>query len=177
MLWLFSPTSASPFGVRSQLAFSFLYFLSSHSSSYYYLIQENPRDHRDKRGAKWDSKRKKREKSRKMKRKSLYLPLFKREKRKKVSKKELLTRFLYYFLENSLIFSFFLLTSYQFPIFKKRKKERKNVVSEYKNIRLCQFYPYFKEKCLFLSILSLFSGSRCVFPCVFCTFFLCLKRN
>lgn len=87
MPWLFSPTSASPLGfVRSSL-FLFLYFLSSYSSSYYYLIQENLRDHRDEMGAKWDFKRKEREKSRKMKRKSLYSPLFKREKGKKVSKK------------------------------------------------------------------------------------------
>jgi hypothetical protein len=83
-----------PFGVRSQLAFSFLYFLSSYSSSYYYLIQENLRDHRDKSGAKWDSKRKKREKSRKIKRKSLYSPLFKREKRKEsIEKVNLLLNF------------------------------------------------------------------------------------
>ena len=69
-----------PFGARSQLAFSFLYFLSSYLFSYYHLIQENLRDHRDERGAKWDFKRKKREKSRKLKRKSLYSPFFKREK-------------------------------------------------------------------------------------------------
>lgn len=39
------------------------------------------------------------------------------------------------------------------------------------------FNSILRKKCLFLSILSLFSGSRCVFPCVFCTFFLYLKRN
>jgi hypothetical protein len=85
-LWLYAMVIFAhfrlPFGVRSQLAFLFLYFLSSYSSSYYHLIQENLRDHRDKRGAKWDSKRKKRENSRKVKRKSLYLPLFKRGKKK-----------------------------------------------------------------------------------------------
>ena len=166
-----------PFGVRSQLAFLFLYFLSSYSSSYYHLIQENLRDHRDEMGAKWDSKRKKREKSRKLKRKSLYSPLFEREKRKKVSKRELLTRFRYIFLTHSLIFSFFLLTSYRFPILKKGKKEEKmsylnTRISNYSNLSL-----FLRKKHLFLPILSLFSGSRCVFPCVFCIFFLCLKRN
>lgn len=94
MPWLFSPTSASPLGfVRSSL-FLFLYFLSSYSSSYYHLIQKNLRDHRDKMGAKWDSKRKKREKSRKLKRKSLLFPLFKREKWKEsIEKVNLLLNF------------------------------------------------------------------------------------
>lgn len=177
MPWLFSPTSASPLGfVRSSL-FLFLYFLSSYSSSYYYLIQENLRDHRDKRGAKWDSKRKKREKSRKLKRKSLLFPLFKREKGKKVSKRELLTRFQYYFLENSLIFSSFLLISCRFPILKKGKKKEKMSYLDTKISDYIKFIPILREKCPFLSVLSLFSGSRCVFPCVFCIFFLCLKRN
>lgn len=67
----------------------------------------------------------KREISRKMKRKSLYFPLFKREKGKKVSKSELLTRFRYDFLEDSLIFNFFLLISYRFPILKKEKGKKK----------------------------------------------------
>jgi hypothetical protein len=101
-----------PFGVRSQLAFSFLYFLFSYPSSCYYLIQENLRDHRDESGAKWDFKRKKREISRKLKRKSLYSPLFKGKKERKYRKSKLLTRFRYIFLTNSLIFSFFLLISY-----------------------------------------------------------------
>ena len=71
MPWLFSPTSASPLGfVRSSL-FLFLYFLSSYPSSYYYLIQENLRDHRDERGAKWDSKRKKEREIKKIKEKIL----------------------------------------------------------------------------------------------------------
>jgi hypothetical protein len=77
-----------PFGVRSQLAFLFLYFLSSYLSSYHYLIQENLRDHRGEMGAEWEFKRKKREKLRKLKRKSLYFPFLKREKGKNVSKKE-----------------------------------------------------------------------------------------
>ena len=90
-LWLYAMVIFAhfrlPFGARSQLAFSFLYFLSSYSFSYYHLIQENIRDHRDEMGAKWDFKRKKREKSRRLKRKSLYSPFLKREKGKKVSKK------------------------------------------------------------------------------------------
>lgn len=125
MPWLFSPTSASPLGfVRSSL-FLFLYFLSSYPSSYYYLIQENLRDHRDEMGAKWDFKRKKREKSRKLKRKSLYLPFLKGKKERMYRKSRLLTRFRYYFLENSFIFNFFLLISYQFPILKKEKGKKK----------------------------------------------------
>ena len=97
-LWLYAMVIFAhfrlPFGARSQLAFSFLYFLSSYLSSYYRLIQENLRDHRDEKGAKWDSKRKKREKSRKMKRKSLYSPLFKRGKGKEsIEKVNLLLNF------------------------------------------------------------------------------------
>lgn len=115
-LWLYAMVIFAhfrlPFGVRSQLAFLFLYFLSSYSSSYYHLIQKNLRNHRNEKGAKWDSKRKKRKKSRKMKRKSLYSPFFKGKIRKKVSKSELLTKFRYYFLTISLICIFFLLTSY-----------------------------------------------------------------
>lgn len=82
----FRPLPPPLWGSFAARFFFFLYFLSSYSSSYYYLIQENLRDHRDERGAKWDSKRKKREISRKLKRKSLYSPFFKREKGKKVSK-------------------------------------------------------------------------------------------
>ena len=156
-----------PFGVRSQLAFSFLYFLSSYSSSYYYLIQENLRDHRDEKGAKWDFKRKKREKSRKIKRKSLYSPFLKREKRKNVSKSELLTRFRYIFLTKSLIFSFFLLISYQFPILKKGKKKEKmsylnTKISDYvkfipilrKNTYSCMLSLYFQEAVVFSHVFS-----------------------
>lgn len=45
-------------------------------------------------GAKWDSKRKKREKSRKLKRKSLYLPFLKKGKRKEsIEKVNLLLNF------------------------------------------------------------------------------------
>lgn len=142
MPWLSSPTSASPLGfVRSSL-FLFLYFLFSYSSSYYYLIQENLRNHRNKRSAKWDSKRKKREKSRKTKRKSLYSPLFKGKRERKYRKRELLTRFRYIFLTNSLIFSFFLLISYRFPILKK-EKGKKNIISEYKNIKSCYYSALF----------------------------------
>ena len=92
--------------------FFFLYFLSSYLSSHYHLIQENLRDHRDEKGAKWDSKRKKRKISRKLKRKSLYSPFLKGEKGKKVSKSKLIVRFRYIFLPNSLVFSSFLLISY-----------------------------------------------------------------
>ena len=109
MPWLFSPTSASPLGfVRSSL-FLFLYFLFSYLSSYYYLIQKNLRDHRDEVSAKWDFKRKKREKSRKLKRKSLYSPFFKKGKgERKYRKSKLIIKFQYYFLENSLIFQLLL---------------------------------------------------------------------
>ena len=166
-----------PFGARSQLAFSFLYFLSSYSSSYYHLIQKNLRDYRDEKGAKWDFKRKKREKSRKMKRKSLYSPFFKGKKERKYRKSKLLIRFRYIFLTKSLIFSSFLLISYRFPILKKGKKKEK---MSYLNIKISNYVKFIhilRKKCLFLSVLSLSSGSRCVFPCVFCIFFSCLKRN
>ena len=121
----------------------------------------------------------KREKNQENEEKVLIFSFLKKGKmERKYRKSELIIRFLYYFLENSLIFSLFLLISYRFPILKKkRKKGKKNVVFEYKNIELCQIYLYFKEKCPFLSILSLFSGSRCVFPCLFCIVFLCLKRR
>lgn len=57
-------------------------------------MQENLRDHRDNRGAKWDSKRKKREKSRKLERKSLYFPFLKRENKKEgIEKVNLLLNF------------------------------------------------------------------------------------
>lgn len=149
-LWLYAMVIFAhfrlPFGARSQLAFSFLYFLSSYLSSYYYLIQENLRDHRNKMGAKWDFKRKKREKSRKLKRKSLYSPFLKGKKERKYRKSKLIIKFRYIFLTKSLIFSFFLLISYRFLILKKRKNGRKNVIFEHKNIRLCQIYPCFKEE-------------------------------
>ena len=57
-------------------------------------------------------------------------------------KSKLIIKFRYYFLENSFIFSFFLLISYWFPILKKEKR-KKNVVFEHKNIGLCQIYPLF----------------------------------
>ena len=81
MPWLFSPTSASPLGfVRSSL-FLFLYFLFSYSSSYYHLTQNNLRDHRDEKGAKWDSKRKK-EKNQEKWKESPYILLCLKGKRK-----------------------------------------------------------------------------------------------
>ena len=156
-----------PFGVRSQLAFSFLYFLSSYLSSYYYLIQENLRDHRDEMGAKWDFKRKKREKSRKLKRKSLYSPFLKGKKERRYQKNKFLTRFRYTFL----------LISYQIPILKKGKRKEKMSFLNTKISNYVKFIHILRKKRLFLSVLSLFSGSRCVFPCVFCIVFLCLKRN
>ena len=64
-----------PFGARSQLAFSFLYFLFSYLSSYHHLIQKNLRDHRDENGAKWDFKRKKRKKNQEKQRESPYILL------------------------------------------------------------------------------------------------------
>lgn len=68
----------------------------------------------------------KREKNqKKMKRKSLYSPLFKRDKRKKVSKNKLIIKFQYIFLTNSLVFNFFLLISCRFPILNKGKLKEK----------------------------------------------------
>ena len=86
-------------------------------------------------GAKWDFKRKKREKSRKLKRKSLYSP------------------------------------------FLKGKKERKNVVSEYKNIELCQIYPYFKEETpILVRSLFIFRKPLC-FPMCFLYRFLMFEKK
>ena len=177
MPWLFSPTSASPLGfVRSSL---FLFYTSY--LPIYLLIIILYRKIYVITVMKWVQNgilNGKREKNQENEKKVLISSFLKRGKKERTYRKsELIIRFQYIFLTNSLIFSFFLLISYYIQILKKGKRERKMSYLNTKILDYVKFIPILRKKCPFLSVLSLFSGSRCVFPYLFCIVFLCLKRN
>ena len=176
MPWLFSPTSASPLGfVRSSLFFFYTSYLPIllliiilYRKIYVITVIK---------GVQNGILNGKREKNQEKWRESPYILLYlKGKKERKYRKSKLLTRFRYIFLTNSFIFSFLLLISYRFLILKKEKGKKMSYLNT-KISNYVSFIPILRKKCPFLSVLSLFLGSRCVFPCVFCIVFLCLKRN
>lgn len=119
----------------------------------------------------------KREKNQEKWRENPYILLYsKGKKEREYRKSKLIIKFRYIFLTNSLIFNFFLLISYRFPILKKGKKEEK-CRFEYRNIRLCQIHSYFKEKMhILVRSLFIFRKPLC-FPMSFLYPFLMFEKK